>query len=116
MLAGDCRSAAVLATVSLLYPIFLLSSLEANSVFVPLSLPILRSLISCWWGWLTFYALAALLGGSWLGLLLAGLPSFPFLTALACGPLLAAVLLIVSRLLGRLAWRAALLEAADVEG
>lgn len=107
---------ACVATSFLLFPVFLLSSLEADSAFVPLSGPILRSLVSLWWGWLLFYLFSAMLVGGSSALPLIGARSFPWLAAFFAGPLTAAVLLILARLLGRLAWRASLLvpdENAD---
>jgi DNA-directed RNA polymerase subunit RPC12/RpoP len=100
-------------TSFLLCPIFLLSSLETTSPFVLLSLPILRSLISFWWGWLTFYGLSAASIVAWIALAVAGSESFPLLSVFVSGPLVAAVLFIVSRLLGRLAWRAVLLSSNE---
>ena len=98
-------------TAWILYPIFLLSSLEAGSPFVPLSAPLVQSLASCWREWLLYYLLSGLLLAGWIALLLSGAARSPYLTMLLCGPLLAALLFISARLLGRLAWRA-LLEAS----
>lgn len=50
---------------------------------------------------------SAVLAALWLGLVIVGIGRFPDLTMLLTGPLLAAVLFIYARLLGRLAWRAA---------
>ena len=98
------------ATAFLLYPIIQLSSLEADSVFVPVTRPILRTLIACWWGWLAFYSLSGMLLSACIGLAIAGWIWSPFPAAIALGPLVAASLLIIARLLGRLAWRASLLS------
>ncbi|MBI3862170.1 MAG: hypothetical protein HY290_09775 [Planctomycetia bacterium] len=88
-----------------IYPISLLSALEANSIWVPLTLPIVKSLFRWWWCWLLFYGLAGLvIGGLVAGatyLIVSSLDGF----LLALGPLLAAAPLIYFRLLGRLAWR-----------
>ncbi len=100
-----------LAVLFLLYPIILLSTLEANSPFVPLSLPILRSLKTVHWAWGVFYALAG-------GLLLVWFwPLFwlreqsgwmQFFGMIFLAPLIAGWGLLYGRLLGRLAWRASL--------
>jgi hypothetical protein len=90
----------------LLYPICLLSSMEANSPWLPLTKPILHSVVTLWWGWLVFYALAAAVLGGWLALIVVGSWLQPFLAGLLGGPVLAAAILIYARLLGRLAWRA----------
>jgi hypothetical protein len=88
-----------------LYPISLMSALEANSIWVPLTMSILGSLVRWWWCWLLFYLLT--------GLLTAGIVAAWALSAhsshdtvfIAFGPLLPAALLIYFRLLGRLGWR-----------
>jgi DNA-directed RNA polymerase subunit RPC12/RpoP len=97
------------------FPIVLLSSLEADSPWVPLSGPIMKSLVSHWWAWGVFYALAGALGAIWLGLFLAGVAWSPYLTMLVAAPLLAAMLLIDARLLGRVAWRASFDAGAEEE-
>lgn len=97
-----------------LYPVVLLSSLEANSTLVPLSRPILRSFARLWWGWLLFYGLSVAVWGVWIGSVWWGLSmSGPFLTFLLTGPVLAAAVFIYARLLGRLGWRATV-EAAPM--
>ena len=106
ILTGSPWIASVVA-LFILFPVVLLSALEANTLWVPFTAPILKSLKTLWWGWLLFYALTALMAGAWLALLLIGISIAPYLTMLVAGPTLSAVLLIGSRLLGRLAWRAA---------
>jgi DNA-directed RNA polymerase subunit M/transcription elongation factor TFIIS len=103
------------ATTILLYPIFQLSSLEANSFLIPITRPILRSLVSFWWGWLIFYGLSGMLVFAWIGLAIAGAKSSPVLVAFVLGPMVAAILLIIARLLGRLAWRASLLASDEAD-
>jgi hypothetical protein len=93
--------------VLLLFPILLLSSVDANSPFVPLSRRVRRSLIRLGGAWLTVYALSGLLWAALLGAM-AGLAQLhEYLMPILGGPLLAAALLIYARLLGRLAWRVA---------
>lgn len=94
------------ATGLLLFPINLLSALDANSVWVPFTSSILLSLFRLWWGWLTVLVLSALIWGAWVASVIGGLQLNEFATALWTGPLLAAVILIQARLLGRLVWRA----------
>jgi hypothetical protein len=88
----------------LAFPVIMLSALEANSAFVPLTIPILRTFITGWWAWLLFYILTGLM---WGGLLFGGALLFLwFLPAVvALGPVVPTVLLIYARLLGRLGWR-----------
>ena len=93
------------AAAVVLFPIVLLSSLEADSPWVPITWPVFRSLFQIAWAWLTFYALAGALWAGYLAAVAYGALRAPFLTAFATGPVLAAVLLISARLLGRLAWR-----------
>ncbi|MBI5760788.1 MAG: hypothetical protein HZA46_19890 [Planctomycetales bacterium] len=122
---------ATAASVWIVFPVCLLSSVTSISPWMPLSWPIVRSLVTCWWCWLAFYYESALLGAMWLGplvfglglvcwpdesgqvlgatwlgplVLFFGLRLAPVLTMLLHGPLLAAVCLIYARLLGRVAW------------
>jgi len=95
-----------LGTIFLLFPLFTLCSQEADSPWVPLSPIVLRTMVTLWWGWLTFYAESAVLAAGWLGLFWLGIFRHPYLTMLVASPLLSALLLIYARLLGRLAWRA----------
>jgi hypothetical protein len=97
-------------TLFVLFPIFWMSSLECDALFLPFSRPILWSLVRLWWAWLLFYAEAALLLLLGPGLLLYGVQPDPFGAALGTAPVLAAVILIYSRLLGRLAWRVTLAD------
>jgi hypothetical protein len=94
----------LLAGSFLLFPIFLLSSMHADSAWVPVTPPIVRSLLTCWWAWLMFYVEVAVMAVIWPGLALLGLLFEPWMTAISTGPLMAAVLLIYARLIGRLGW------------
>jgi hypothetical protein len=89
----------------ILYPISLMSALEANSYWVPLTLPILTSLFRWWWAWLLFYLLSGLLAAGLAAVFIFGIQSSQDLALVALGPLTAAAALIYFRLLGRLAWR-----------
>ena len=90
--------------VFLLIPFLMLSALEADSYFWPVSWPIFRSLRVVWKGWLVFYVLSGLLlaGCVWLTDLAA--EQLLFKMPLALGPLWAATVFIYGRLLGRLTW------------
>jgi hypothetical protein len=89
---------------AILFPIFVLSTLETNSL-VPLSGPIWRSIATEAAAWITFYVLAgavvALCG--WATTFL--LPRMGMSAVLVLGPLWASCTLIYARLQGRLAWR-----------
>jgi len=97
---------AFLITMYVLFPILLMSAMEAGSYFVPFSPLVLKSLFTYAHGWLTFYVMLAVVVGL-PGLLLVSLfeESPPFALLLA-GPVGATLLFIVARLFGRLAWGA----------
>jgi predicted RNA-binding Zn-ribbon protein involved in translation (DUF1610 family) len=99
----------------LIFPAMLLSSLEAGSAFMPLTLPILKCMVTRWWCWLLFYLETTFIWVLWAGLMWFGIPNSPYLTILLAGPMLAAILLITARLLGRLAWRAGLTDVIEEE-
>ncbi|MBS0262378.1 MAG: hypothetical protein JSS02_10550 [Planctomycetes bacterium] len=89
----------------LIFPISFLSALEANTIWVPLTRPVLGSLFRWWWCWLSFYVLAALLLGSVGFLQLYLLNRFQLGLLILTSPIVPATSLIYFRLLGRLAWR-----------
>jgi DNA-directed RNA polymerase subunit RPC12/RpoP len=93
------------------FPFFLLSALEADSPMTPYSPVILGSLPKLWWAWgaVAFESLAVAAFVAGLGLL-AALWS-PLAAFAIAPPLLAAMMFIVARLYGRLAWRIGELEA-----
>ena len=100
----------------LMFPVVLLSSLQAGSRFVPLTLPVVRTLYRKTWAWLVYFLLAVAVSAVYLFPVVAGLQSgWWFLPLLATGPILAAVLLIEARLLGRLAWRTLVLTSKPAE-
>lgn len=86
------------------FPVLLLSALEAGSPTMPVSLPVLNSLVHVWWGWALFYLESGALVSAWAALVYFGYLENPWLTAALGAPLLAAVGMIYARLLGRLAW------------
>jgi hypothetical protein len=106
---------AFLISLWLLFPVLLLGSMETNSVVMPVSVPVLQSLLRCGHLWLMFYLVATPVFG---GAIIAAeslYPKFPGTVLLLGGPVLAAVLLIYSRLLGRLAWRISGAAVAPIE-
>lgn len=87
------------------FPIILLSSLQAGSVWVPFTATVLRSLYRQAKWWLLYFALAWGVALVYFGIVYAGLRAgLWFATLTLTAPLLAAVQLIEARLLGRLAW------------
>lgn len=90
----------------ILFPILLLSAMEADSFFFPYSPSVLATVIRYWYGWFMFYLLTAAMLVGWLFALVAGLREMPYLAMLVSGPVLAALMLIYARLLGRVAWKA----------
>jgi hypothetical protein len=85
-------------------PFVLLGALADGESWFPLGIKtILRSVSPLWWAWLMFYAEAAVVIWGWVWLTGNGLREEPWLTPLYAAPLLAAVILIYARLLGRLA-------------
>jgi hypothetical protein len=88
-----------------LFPIGLLSMLEAGAWYAAVSGPVLRSLVRNVFDWTACYlflgAMVGSLGYVWgLAMLLA-----PFPTAICSAPVWSAGILIAARLLGRLAWQ-----------
>lgn len=88
-----------------IYPIIVLSSLEAGSVFVPLTRVVLDSVFRYVHYWSVYYLVSAGITAGVVATAYFGLRSFPFASALWMGPLVAAFAIIQARLLGRLAWR-----------
>ena len=87
-----------------LFPVFILSTLEAGSVTVVVSWPVVRSFSTVWWGWLLFYVETGVLIAIWAVPTVAFFVPHPWVTSLFSGPLLGAVMLIYARLIGRMAW------------
>jgi len=98
--------AACLLSGLLVFPILLLSAMEADSFFVPYSPVVLSTLRHYWHGWLAFYLIVAAMLGLWIYGFDAMVREAPFAALVLSGPVLAAMLLIYGRLLGRLAWGA----------
>jgi len=105
------RPRIALGLLATLYPVVLMSALEANSPWWPLSRRVAISLWRFPGAWLLFY----LLTGGLLamgGVLVSWAWGWPSLwLALACGPVWSALNLIVARLFGRLAWKISGIES-----
>lgn len=98
----------------LVWPIFILSSLDSNSLFVPLTRRVVRSVVRFWRYWLLYYLLTvSLFCGLFLcGLLLLFTPKFyPIL--LLPAPFISTIVFIQARWLGRLAWKVIVVPAME---
>lgn len=88
-----------------LFPLVLLSMLEVNSPFVPLSKTVCRSLVRNWRAWIGFHVETILLLAAAGGIVIAALLPGSLLLAIPAAALTGvASLMIYFRLLGRLAW------------
>jgi hypothetical protein len=87
-----------------LFPIFLLSTLETNSLS-PFSPPLWGSVVKQPAPWIVFYVLSSVIIGACGVLTVVLVRRMGMVAALAAGPLWAAGMLIYARLLGRLAWK-----------
>lgn len=99
------QSPLVLAVHTILFPVTLLCGLDAESLWLPWSDTVIRSLKKIPKDWLVFYGLTLLMAGVGGGFLLACLIKSYWLCGFMLGPVLASEVFIVARLLGRLAWR-----------
>ncbi len=102
-------------TLWIFFPFLLLSSLETESVLMPFSMPVVRSLGYQLGSWVMFYLLVTLMAAA-VGV--AAYYSFdfsPLATFFVGGPVLATVALVYARLLGRLAWKASGSRMAQIE-
>lgn len=100
----------MVASVNFFFPFFLLSAMEADTPLMPYSPVMLRSLWRAGGAWLLVYiesvGVMAAAGGLLIGLALAA----PWLSLVASPFVLAALVFIVARLQGRLAWRIGQIE------
>ena len=98
----------------LVWPVVMMSSLEADSPWVPITRPILVSLRKLWWGWLMYYGISVGLVAAYLVPLILGVKFWmPVVTLLLTGPLLATVVMIQARVFGRLAWRGVVMQEPE---
>lgn len=88
----------------LLFPICLLSVLEANNIAILFSPRLVLSLVQKPLGWLLFYALTAAMFVAWGGMIWYVYRISPLSVVVVNGLLYASIGLIYFRLLGRLAW------------
>lgn len=101
-------------SLCLLYPIILLSSLQAGSIWALLTIPVLKTLVTNLWHWLVYYALVLVIAGAiavpvFFGVRSGGL----FAPLILSAPFLAAGVFIIARLTGRLAWRTLIRDDKD---
>ncbi|HVC94958.1 MAG TPA: hypothetical protein VND64_14780 [Pirellulales bacterium] len=94
-----------LSLTAAVFPVLLLSALEADQPLRPYSPVILRSLLKLWTAWAMVYLEGALVMVVALAVTIAAVLWNPFLGALVGCPLGATALFILARLIGRLAWR-----------
>jgi hypothetical protein len=86
------------------FPLVLLGALAADEAWAPLAIKtVLWSFSPLWWAWGLFYVETVAMAWAWVLLTRAGLREEPWLTPLYSAPLLAAMILIYARLVGRLA-------------
>ncbi|MFM8583413.1 MAG: hypothetical protein ACKOFW_18250, partial [Planctomycetaceae bacterium] len=105
------RPRVTLALLAGLYPIVLMSALESNSPWIPLSRRVAVSLVRSPGVWLVFSLLATSLLALVGGLLWLVWRQQSLWLAVASGPVLSALLLIGARLFGRLAWKISDIES-----
>lgn len=89
----------------LLFPIAFLGALDADSIWLPFSGTILRSLIRIPHWWLLFYVLLGALWGAATAVVFPALVYSVAIGSVLGGPVLGSVLFISARLIGRLAWK-----------
>lgn len=94
-----------LGLIYALFPIIILSSLAAGSIFYPLTRPVLGAIARFPHYWILYYLLSAGLTAATVTLIVASVQVSLFAAPLWCGAAVAAFVLIQARLLGRLAWR-----------
>ncbi len=92
------------AATFLFFPVLVLSGLECESFLMPFSRPILASLVRQAGAWLVFYLLSGIVVGGWVALATYTLAFEPYAMTALLAAILAAVMLIYARLLGRLGW------------
>jgi hypothetical protein len=98
------RALIVAASTAILFPIFVLATLETNSLS-PLSGPVWKSLARNAAAWILFFLLSGLILGAAGFATIATYRPLGMLCVVILAPLWAACVLIYARLLGRLAWR-----------
>ncbi|MBI1310703.1 hypothetical protein GC176_05295 [bacterium] len=99
------QSPLVLVVQAFVFPIALVGGLDAESIWLPWSGTVVRSLKTIPRDWLIFYGLTLVVAGVGNGFLLACLIKSYWLFGVMLGPVLASQCFIFARLIGRLAWR-----------
>ena len=100
----DIKLTVYVLSETFLFPLFLMSALERKSAVTPFSQPVWKSLWYAWHAWVLFYLLTLLMGETFVYALRV-IPFGGIHLKLAFAALVAPFLLMVySRLLGRLAW------------
>jgi len=89
----------------LLFPLTLISAMDSESVWLPYSGTVLRSLKRLARTWFLFYVISGIFLLATGGVYVLLLEKQPFAGALLLGPFAGAVVLIYSRLVGRMAWK-----------
>lgn len=105
---------AIPASVFFLFPVALLSMLDAGSPFVPVSGPVWGSVFSTCWAWAIFYLETGVILLAFLAFFGAVLYLLGPWGSLLIAPVAVAVMFVYCRLLGRVAWCCAR-EAEDEE-
>jgi hypothetical protein len=102
------------------FPFVLLGALAADGAWVPLAIgAVFRSLVRVWWAWALFFLEITPMVVAWVWLTtveLHGEGDTPWLVPLYSAPLLAAIILIYARLIGRLAGCIAATTTSSTEG
>jgi len=93
----------IAGAILVLYPILQLSSLEIGSPLAPISLPVLRSLVTRPLAWLAFYGATIPIALGVAALARAAWRDPPYVTMLVMGPAATVALLVYGWLLGQLA-------------
>ena len=96
---------ATIAATNLFFPLFMLSSMEADTLLVPYSAVMYGSLFKVAGGWLVVYLESLFVVAFVGGVLVAGLAWSPIAALVAAPLLLSTAIFILARLYGRLAWR-----------
>jgi hypothetical protein len=94
---------AVVCTLAV-FPLVLLGALASADAWAPLAIKtVLWSIVPLWWAWAIFYAATFAMAWAWAELAWAGMREDTWATPIYAAPLLAAIILIYARLVGRLA-------------
>jgi hypothetical protein len=88
----------------LVFPVLWLSAMECGSYILPYSSPVLRSLVRHPGTWLMFYLLSTPPLVAWVAAFYFAFGVSPYLAILFSGPIVATLVLLYARWLGRVAW------------